>query len=324
MRLRTLFAILALCAAVRSALSSSKPPLWENLDQFSPALTSELPMTDLSITPWEPGVISQGCMNVTIKDEQDPRTFSAYSVKYDDCGQSWNFCIQNGSNQSIEDLAITFGQTPVRLRQYTSDVVMSTDGFGALVGNQTLMLYMPATVQMLLHEMTHNADMALAYKTPGISLCSFWSDAYDQDPAVPDNYAQTNQPENFAQFTGLVVYSRMTNGQLLTDQPDLWKIQNQFKTMADEGDNGQHGGRMFDYDKGLNCSFRSANSPPVRVTSVGETHGDVFAAEAHSDFVASFDLAAQVEHGKAHGINVSTETPNTNIQCSGGRGKRKV
>lgn len=49
---------------------------------------------------------------------------------------------------------------------------MSTDGFGALVGNQTLMLYMPATVQILLHEMTHNADMALAYKTPGIS-CLF-------------------------------------------------------------------------------------------------------------------------------------------------------
>lgn len=116
----------------------------------------------------------------------------------------------------------------------------------------------------------------------------------------------------------------MTNRQLLTDQTNLSKIVNQLNTMFDEGDNGQNGGRMFGYDKGLNCSFRAANSPPVRVTSVEETHGDFFAEEAHSDFVASFDLAAQVEHGKAHGINVSTEAPRTNIQCSGGGRKRKV
>ncbi|KAI4594611.1 hypothetical protein KJ359_007699 [Pestalotiopsis sp. 9143b] len=240
--------------------------------------------------------------------------FSAYSVTYED----------NGSSQSIEDLAVAFGQTPVRLRQYTSDVIMQNDGNGAAASNQNIILYVPATVQLLLHEMTHNADGAHAYKTPGTSVSDVWSDAYNQDSAVPDNYAQTSQQENFAQFTGLAVYSRMTNRQLLTDQTDLWKIVNQLDTMFDEGDNGQNGGRMFDYDKGLNCSFRSANSAPVRVASVEHTHDDFSVEETHSDFFSSFDLAAQVEHGKAHDIKVSTEAPRTNIQCSGGRGKRKV
>ncbi|KAK6194322.1 hypothetical protein LQW54_011549 [Pestalotiopsis sp. IQ-011] len=321
MFLRILFAILVLRVAVRSTLSSTKPPLWDNLNQFSSTLTSQLPMSDFSIVPWEPGVISQVCMDTASRDERDPQTFSAYSVTYGDCMQSWTFCIQDGSQQSIEDLAVAFGQTPVRLRQYTNEVIVQSEGYCITSFNQTIILCLPATVQLLLHEMTHNADGAHAYKTPGISASTVWSDAFDQDSVVPDNYAQTNQQE----FTGLVVYDRLSHQRLLADHPDdLWKFVHQFNTMADEGDNGQNGGRMFDFDQGLNCSFRAANSAPVRVASVEHTHDDFSVEEAHSDFIASFDLAAQVEHGKAHGIKVSTEAPRTNIQCSGGRGKRKV
>lgn len=46
---------------------------------------------------------------------------------------------------------------------------MQNDGNGAAASNQNIILYVPATVQLLLHEMTHNADGAHAYKTPGTS-----------------------------------------------------------------------------------------------------------------------------------------------------------
>lgn len=87
MLLQTLLAILVLRVAVRSTSSSNNPPLWDNLDQFSAPLTSKLPMSDFSIVPWEPGVISQGCMDAASGDEQDPATFSAYSVTFDDVSE---------------------------------------------------------------------------------------------------------------------------------------------------------------------------------------------------------------------------------------------
>ncbi|KAF3012796.1 hypothetical protein E8E14_006609 [Neopestalotiopsis sp. 37M] len=305
MHLPVLSSILALHLAVANG-ALSKPALWPNLDKFSPDLTDDLPMPGYSITEWPSGTISQGCLNIANRDGQNPSSFRAYS-----CVQSWNFCVQNGAQQSIDDLAFAFGQAPVRLRQFTSEVVMQAQGNGANAQNQIITLYLPATVQLFIHEMSHCADGAGGYKTPSSSASTVWSGSYDLDSAVPDTYAQTSQQENFAQFGGLIIYDRVTGGKLRSET-NIWEIGHQLNTMADEGDNGQYGGRLFDYDGGLTCSARYANSAPVTVgASVQSVNKDQL------EFMATFDLDAQVAFGVANGIAVETEIPDTGAptQC---------
>ncbi|ETS86897.1 hypothetical protein PFICI_00725 [Pestalotiopsis fici W106-1] len=308
MQLPILSTLLALHLAVANG-ALSKPALWPNLGKFSPDLTAGLPMPGYQVTQWPAGTISQGCLYIADRDGQDPAFFRAYSVLLND---SWNFCIQDGSKQSIDDLAFAFGQAPIRLRQYTSEVVMQSQGGGANAQNQIITLYQPATVQLFLHEMSHCADSAGGYKTPSSSASTAWSSSYDLDSAVPDTYAQTNQQENFAQFGGLIVYDRLTGGKL-RDEPNLWEIGHQLNTMVDEGDNGQHGGRMYDFDSGLICSGRYANSPPVTMGSFVQSVDD----KSQLDFIASFDLDKQVAFGSANGITVETLIPETGAptQC---------
>jgi hypothetical protein len=57
----------------------------------------------------------------------------------------------------------------VRLRQFTSEVVMQAQGNGANAQNQIITLYLPASVQLFIHEMSHCADGAGGYKTPSSS-----------------------------------------------------------------------------------------------------------------------------------------------------------
>ncbi|KAK9772014.1 hypothetical protein AB5N19_07016 [Seiridium cardinale] len=316
MHLEVPLATLALHLASVNSQRLTKPALWPNLDKFGPTLTSELPRHNIGIQTWQAGTISSGCRDVAVRDGFSPNQFQAYSVTFDDvssfpprpdtkadqdnkCAQSWNFCIQTGSSQSIEDLAAAFGQAPVRMRQWTSEVVLEASGGGANAWKQIITMKQPGTPQVFIHEISHTADSGGGYKSPSASTSTAWVGAYNVDLDVPDTYAQTNQQENFAQFGNLIIYDRITNGQL-RNETDLYKIGNQLNTMADQADNGQYGGRLFDVGNGLTCTARYANTAPVNVNVVGHIE---------DEFAKNFTIEAQMALGVEHGISVMAELP---------------
>lgn len=79
------------------------------------------------------------------------------------------------------------------------------------------------------------------------------------------------------------------------NEPDLWKIGHQLNTMADQADNGQYGGRLFDVDNGLTCVVRYANSPPINLDNIGCID---------ENFSMNFTIDAQLAMGEKHGITI--------------------
>ncbi|KAH8888964.1 hypothetical protein GQ53DRAFT_825734 [Thozetella sp. PMI_491] len=239
------------------------PALWSNLDFIAPTLDG-LPAAGLDITAWNNGLMSKGCRDRAVADGKDPTGFTQYTIKLSDCSQEWYLCQQNGAAEAVIAVAANFARLPVRMRQWVNDVVHYAGGSGAYaIGNHIVLNGPSASTAVMIHEATHCVDGSDGFYSMQ-SGDQEWVDAYNSDTSVPDNYARTNQAENLAQFPGLIIYDRWTNG-ALQQKPELPGIGHQLQKVADQGDwSSQYGGRVLDpFTSSLTCTRRWALSPHV-------------------------------------------------------------
>ncbi|KAH8884136.1 hypothetical protein GQ53DRAFT_811071 [Thozetella sp. PMI_491] len=239
------------------------PALWPNLDFIAPTLGT-LPATSVSISQWGSNEMSKGCRDRVVADGKSPTNFKQYSVKLGDCSQEWYICQENGAPLSINDLAQNFARLPVRMRQWVNNVVHYNSGGGAYAYGSDVAFFGGSTgTAVMIHEATHTVDFGDGFYSMQ-SGDQEWLDAYNSDTAVPDDYARNNLVENLAQFPGLIIYDRFTNGQLQT-HPELPAIGHQLQKVSDQGDwNSPYGGRILDpTSSGLTCTRRWALSAHV-------------------------------------------------------------
>ncbi|KAH6697169.1 hypothetical protein F5X68DRAFT_272189 [Plectosphaerella plurivora] len=248
------FSTLALVASSVLGQELSKPAAWPNLDVFRPMLNL-IPRQALhEIVALPAGQITKGCRDRVLLDGRDPTKFSAYMIIYGDCAVPWVVCREEGAEGNLDQLAQTFARLPVGMRQWVGDVVHFKGGSGGSAW-QSSILHVSGnsaySVPVLIHEASHCVDGGNGLNMKSDSTT--WRNAYNRDSHVADNYARTNHVENFAQYAGLVIYDRWTQGDLQTKVPQINQIRNQVTTMsaaADVADN------MFEFLNKKSCTRR--------------------------------------------------------------------
>ncbi|KAI4194460.1 MAG: hypothetical protein LQ350_007759 [Teloschistes chrysophthalmus] len=114
------------------------------------------------------------------------------------------------------------------------------------------------TLTVFIHESGHSLDLLGAYADKPLSASQNWLDNYNQDSAVPDPYAQTNQVENVAQNTVVDSYNLNVPGGFGGLEPGWQKMFHQYATVQTEQRNA---GNLL--VPGGTCTSRLVNSAPV-------------------------------------------------------------
>lgn len=140
-------------------------------------------------------------------------------------------------------------------------MTMPADGGSAFNSGGNVVFFADAStnVDVMLHESGHSLDGQGAMAGgPGYSDSSVWTDAYAADPNVPDDYARTNQAENFAQNTVVSVYDKNVAGGFAGVQSNWAALQHQFGVLErDAGSQIVQGGK---------CNRHLEPSAPVPVS----------------------------------------------------------
>lgn len=180
------------------------------------------------------------------------------------CSAPWIICYHKSSNGSLNDLIDRFGRLPVHTRQYVRHVVSLpaagnhayNDGGNIAFFGTTL-----SNINVHVHEAAHSLDLLGAYKDKPLYSSTNWINNYNQDSAVPDPYAQTNQIENVAQNTVITTYERNVPGGFWGVNPNADRIFHQYATVDTEQ---REAGKLL--VRGGTCTARLANSSPVPVS----------------------------------------------------------
>lgn len=180
------------------------------------------------------------------------------------CSAPWIICYHKNSNGSLDDLIDRFGRLPVHTRQYVRHVVSLPAAGGSAYndgGNVAFFGTTLSNINVHVHESAHSLDLLGAYKDKPLSSSTNWINNYNQDSAVPDPYAQTNQIENVAQNTVVDTYQRNVPGGFSGLNPNANKIFHQYATVDTEQ---REAGNLL--IPGGTCTGRLANSSPVPVS----------------------------------------------------------
>ncbi|KAL8936442.1 MAG: hypothetical protein Q9216_004928 [Gyalolechia sp. 2 TL-2023] len=178
-------------------------------------------------------------------------------------------CYHKNSPSPLNDLVDRFGRLPVHTRQFVRHVITLPSANGYAYNSGGNIAFFGGTLSNLnvhVHEAAHSLDLLNAYKDKPLSSSAKWISEYNQDSAVPDPYAQTNQIENVAQNTVVTTYERNVPGGFFGLNPNANKIFHQFATVDTEQ---REAGRLL--IPGGMCTSRLQNSNPVPISGAKVT-----------------------------------------------------
>ncbi|KAL9599104.1 MAG: hypothetical protein Q9219_004062 [cf. Caloplaca sp. 3 TL-2023] len=232
---------LALSLALLSTFTSAdeydrldKPYIVDNLDYLQPGLLANFPPTGNHYDVWEPGWIPKDCRDITIEAGFNPADITTYNIHYDDCNMAWVVCFHRDSPSSLDDMIDLFGRVPVGARQFVRHVIALPDTFGHAFnseGNLAMFNIQGGTLSVYLHETGHSLDLYQAYNQGQLSTAQNWIDNYNQDPNVPDPYAQSNMIEDVAQNTVIAAYNVQVPGGYGGIEPRANDVFHQYATV---------------------------------------------------------------------------------------------
>lgn len=198
-------------------------------------------------------------------------------------------CYHKNSNGPLDDLVNRFGRLPVHTRQYVRHVITLPSANAYAYNSGGNIAFFGTTLSDLnvhVHESAHSLDLLNAYPDKPLSSSQRWQRAYNQDSAVPDPYAQTNQVENVAQNTVVATFDRNVPGGFPGKNPNANRIHNQYTTVVDEQ---REAGKLL--IPGGQCTSRLQNSPAVPVGPGSTEAAEVEAAGGAPDVSLPAGLA---------------------------------
>ena len=90
-------------------------------------------------------------------------------VKYADiyffsqCAQEWHICQENGASPSIESVFWAYARVPVRMRQWTNNIIHYKDGNDAYMRAYNVVVKgAAASTGTLIHEVMHSVDRGVS------------------------------------------------------------------------------------------------------------------------------------------------------------------
>ncbi|KZV85503.1 hypothetical protein EXIGLDRAFT_726077 [Exidia glandulosa HHB12029] len=212
----------ALSAAVILALAVSgnaqnlgKPVLFT--DGLSPhvdaSFWAHLNPTQSTWDQWGWGWIPQSCFDAANSNNVSPYDFEVFNVHYTDCGTAWVFCRHHSASLSQIDMIDLFGRLPVHERQWIRHVVAVPGGGSAYELNADVVFQGPVgTPSVFQHEVGHAVDFYKnGFQSSGTSQ---FLNAIQQDSCVPDDYANSNNVEDYTQVGVLSLYEIVNPGGL--------------------------------------------------------------------------------------------------------------
>ncbi|KAF2708702.1 hypothetical protein K504DRAFT_363205, partial [Pleomassaria siparia CBS 279.74] len=118
-----------------------------------------------------------------------------YTVTYSDCPtRPWTICRCSDAQVSRETYATDFGRVPPGIRSRVVHSLIISESTGSAGSNNDRILFRgPVGPAVYLHESMHSADS-------GFPDTTAFTDAYNADTCVPDNYANASPAEDFAQL----------------------------------------------------------------------------------------------------------------------------
>ncbi|KAL1985276.1 hypothetical protein VTN96DRAFT_8075 [Rasamsonia emersonii] len=211
----------------------NKPALTPNLDYLEQGNIDNLHPTHSTWDKWGPGWIPADCKSIAQNEGKNPDDFEIYNVHYDDCSDAWVFCRHKDSNVDLVTTIDIFGRLPVKMRSWVRHVITIPGDSWAYNSNGNIAFFgtTSSSMDVAIHETGHSLDLLGAYWGKTFSDSSTWLDNYNQDPNVPDEYAQTNQVENVAQNTVVGVYDKVVPGGFGSVQPNWHNIFHQYATL---------------------------------------------------------------------------------------------
>ncbi|KAL7269102.1 hypothetical protein RUND412_008245 [Rhizina undulata] len=206
--LHFLSTILALAGSVHIAGATLGKDVWYS-DGLSPHLDDGLgnsmaAVSINSVTQW-PGTIPQACRDTALQENRCALTnMETFEVKYGDCDSSWFFCRCNTAVATQEELYNTFAKIPVGMRSNVRYIMAFPATAGSAYEYQNDIVFFgdvvdPTRPSVMIHESAHANDKNSYSST-------YLQPAVDQDTCVPDDYANTNIVEDFAQVFVVHMY----------------------------------------------------------------------------------------------------------------------
>lgn len=236
-----------------------KPPFPDGgLGSLGPDLMSSLKVASHTTDDWDDSMLPKDCKNLAQGAGFSPFDVSAFNIHFDDCKtQPWVFCRHKDSPLSKQDMTELFGRMPVRMRQFIRHIIALPGQRSAGSAGDNIQMNGDCEITVFIHETGHSLDSHAfdpKYGAP-FSNGQAWTDAYNKDSAVTDDYAQSSQQENFAQETVVSVYDKNVPGGIEKIQPNAQAIHNAYTTLESYiGDIIIPGGE---------CTHRLENSPAV-------------------------------------------------------------
>ncbi|KAL9043820.1 MAG: hypothetical protein Q9214_003004 [Letrouitia sp. 1 TL-2023] len=231
MRVLSITATFTFFVALVTSQRLTKPPLQPNLDNLKQGLLDNLHSTHSTRDPFQAGYIPSDCKKIVQREKFNPASIQTWNVHYDDYVRHVVSLPAAGGSAYNDGGNIAF--------------------FGTTLSN----------INVHVHEAAHSLDLLGAYKDKPLSSSTNWINNYNQDSAVPDPYAQTNQIENVAQNTVVDTYQRNVPGGFSGLNPNANRIFHQYATVDTEQ---REAGNLL--IPGGTCTVRLANSSPVPVS----------------------------------------------------------
>lgn len=252
-------AALAPLVAARLDKPVIKPPFpGGGLDSLSQGLLDNLKPTQSTNDDWGSGYLPEDCKNIAKGNKLNPFDVSAFNIHYSDCPDVWIFCRHKDSPFSKTDMIDIFGRLPVEMRSYIRHIIAVPGPKSAGSSGDNISMKGNIGITVYVHESAHSLDSHAfdpKYGAP-FSNSKVWLDNYNQDSAVPDDYAQSSQQENLAQQTVIALYDKVVPGGVGSIQPNWKAIFHQYATVQGYIAKGA-------VVPGGTCTHRLANSKPV-------------------------------------------------------------
>lgn len=192
-----------------STVFAQKEAFLENFDILDAEEERKPPFAASTVMKWDAGSYPQFCYDTAnaARADDDPRrnceisNLEVFNVAYADCSDKpWTVCRCTDAQLSVDQMVNAFGRVPPGVRSHVVHIFIldgsRPDGSVGKSGgsnNDRFVIRGPIDDAAFAHESFHSVDK-------GFSSSSTFTDAYNADSCVPDDYANAAPPEDFAQL----------------------------------------------------------------------------------------------------------------------------
>ncbi|PRP80736.1 hypothetical protein PROFUN_11476 [Planoprotostelium fungivorum] len=215
--MRTTLFIVAMIATALSMDLSDKRPLWDDGMKDYPLPSAAYKLQN-----------SPDSGNCKVEICDDGRPISNTWVVYED-GPRILVCICNNAFMNLTGMAYRQGQVPIAVRSSVATITAGSDGKGggAWTTFNDIAYFGDFMPNVFIHESGHALDFAQGnmYGSMGLSEADQWHSAIDSSSCVPDNYAKTDEAEDWAQNTVLRYWAKVLGKPWDNDETSCLKDQ---------------------------------------------------------------------------------------------------